>query len=96
MNPEKRGHLTVEAAEMLAIDALGWMAGDDDTLNRFLALTGLTTGDLRSAASEPGFLAGVLDYLASDEPLLLAYAEHAGIPPQRIAAAHFALSGGEI
>jgi hypothetical protein len=33
---------------------------------------------LRAAAAEPGFLAAVLDHLASDERLLLAFAAHAG------------------
>ena len=50
-------------------------------------------GDLRRAATEPGFAAGVLDYICSDEPTLLALAEHAKLPPEQIAGAQMLLSG---
>ena len=55
--------------------------------------TGPYLGDLRRAATEPGFAAGVLDYICSDEPTLLALAEHAKLPPEQIAAAQMLLSG---
>ncbi len=92
---EKRGLFTSEAAELLAIDALGWLANDGEALERFLSLTGVHPGMLRQAAADPAFLGGVLDYLASDERLLVAYAEQAGIPPMRVAAARHALNGEE-
>jgi hypothetical protein len=38
--------------------------------HRFLALSGLGLGNLRAAAEEPGFLAALLDHLASDEACL--------------------------
>lgn len=92
---EKQGHSSSEAAELLAIDALGFLAGEPEALSRFLALTGIDPAMLRTAAADPGFLAGVLDYFLSDEPLLLAYAAHAGIPATRIAATRRALGGEE-
>ena len=36
-----------------------------------MALTGIEPRMLRSAASDPGFLSGVVDYLLSDERLLV-------------------------
>ena len=48
---------------------------------------------IRAAASDPAFLAGVLDHVASDEPLLLAVAEHAGVKPEAVMRARAALSG---
>ncbi len=95
MIAEKRGPFSPETAEMLAIEALGWIAADEETLSRFVALTGLDLGDLRGSASEPGFLAGILDYLAGDEPLLLAFAQYADIRPERVMAARYALSGND-
>ena len=41
---------------------------------RFLAVTGLGPHNLRQAASDPAFLASVLDYVAADEGLLVAFA----------------------
>ena len=92
---EKRVHLTPEAAELLAVDALSFLAGEPEALGRFLALTGIGPGMLRAAAGDPGFLTGVLDYFLSDEPLLVAYARHARIPETEVAAARRALGGNE-
>ena len=61
-------------------------------LDRFLALSGIGLENLRAAAAEPGFLAAILDHLASDETLLLAFAEHAGQDPEAIAKARDILS----
>jgi hypothetical protein len=80
-------------AEALAVEALGFLARDDERLGRFLAITGLGPENLRAAASSPGFLAGVLAHMAEDEALLLAFAADAGIRPERIAAAHARLAG---
>jgi hypothetical protein len=84
-----------EAAAALAIAALGYLAGDQAHLGRFLALTGIGPGDIRNAARAPSFLAGVLDYVAGDEALLRAIAAHAGVAPEEIDRARQALSGPE-
>jgi hypothetical protein len=76
--------LTRLDAEALALSALEFLASDGERIGRFLALSGLDPGSLRKAAAEPGFLPGVLDHLAGDEALLLAFAEEAGIAPERI------------
>jgi hypothetical protein len=82
-----------EGAEKVAIDALGFLAGDPERLARFLALSGLGPHNLRQAATAPGFLAAVLDYLAADEPLLLAFAAARGIAPALVTGARDKLSG---
>ena len=66
--------LTKEAAEGLAIQALTFLAGEPERLGRFLAATGIGPTEIRAAAGEPGFLAGVLDYLAADDRLIAAFA----------------------
>jgi len=82
-----------EAAELMAIRALGFLARDPTRLEPFLSLTGLDPGRLRQAAAEPGFLAGVLDHVAQDEKLLLDFAADCGIDPAQIARARATLSG---
>ena len=81
-----------EGAQTVAIDALGFLAGDPERLSRFLALSGLGPHNLRQAATSPGFLAAVLDYLAADEPLLLAFAAAQGIDPAAVVRARDKLS----
>ncbi len=86
--------LTQEAAEGLAIQALTFIAGEPERLGRFLAVTGIGPAEIRVAAREPGFLAGVLEHLAGDERLLTAFATDAGVDPADIGKALATLSGG--
>jgi len=88
----KRDSPDREAAESLAIQALAYLAGEPERLGRFLALSGLGPEQVRRAAAEPGFLAGVLEYLSSDESLLLGFADHARVAPAQISRAQAALS----
>jgi hypothetical protein len=83
-----------ESAETLAIEALGFVAGEPESLAHFLAASGIGPATLRRAAADPAFLAGVLDFLLANEPLLVAFAGRAGIPPERIGEARRALSSG--
>jgi hypothetical protein len=86
--PAERQH----AAEQLAIAALGFIAGEPERLERFLTLTGIALDSIRAAAREPNFLLGVLDYVAGDEALLLAFAQHAEIEPEEVAGARDVLA----
>jgi hypothetical protein len=78
---------------MLAIQALAFIAEDADRLDGFLALTGLERERIREAAREPSFLAGVLEHMLSNEDLLIAFSQSAGIDPAEIARASSALGG---
>jgi hypothetical protein len=82
------------AAIELAIAALSFLAGETERLERFLALTGLGPQSLRAAAREPSFLLGVLDHVAGDETLLLAFANENGIDPEDVGRARDALARG--
>jgi hypothetical protein len=86
--------LTRDQAEALAIQALTFIAGDSERLGRFLAVTGIGPAEIRSAASEPGFLAGVLEYMASDDRLIGAFAGETGVDPTNVDKARIALTGG--
>ncbi len=83
-----------EAAEALALQAFTYIAGDGERLGRFLAATGLGPAEIRRATTEPGFLLGVLDYLAGDEALLTGFAQEAGFDPFDVGKARLVLSGG--
>ena len=83
-----------EAAEMLAVQALTFIAEDHERMSGFLAATGLEPGQIRVAAQEQGFFAGVLEHMLADESLLVAFADSAGIDPAEIARARAALGRG--
>ena len=85
---------TREQAEELAIQALTFIAGDPERLGRFLAITGIGPGEIRLAAREPGFLVGVLDYMASDDRLISAFAAENSLDPADLDRSRIALAGG--
>ena len=79
--------ITTESAEILALEALGWLAGQDQALDRFLAVTGIDPASLRAAAENPGLGLAVLEFLLSNEELLLAFCEAAGTTSRAVHAA---------
>lgn len=83
--------VSFETAEILAIQALAFLASDGERLGRFLELTGLGPDDIRAAASEPHFLAAVLDHIAGYEPLLRDFVAETNVDPLSIAPARAAL-----
>jgi hypothetical protein len=56
-----------DGAETLAIQGLAFLAADMERLELFLSLTGLDPRNLRAAAAEPRFLAGVLEHISGNE-----------------------------
>jgi hypothetical protein len=67
-----------ESAELLAIQALGWLAGNDDLLPVFLGATGASVGDLARGAGDLSFLASVLDFLMTDDAWVIAFCDATG------------------
>jgi hypothetical protein len=90
---EPGGEQRRAAAEELAIAALGFIAAEPERLGRFLAITGIGPDSIRDAAREPRFLAGVLDHVAADETLLLAFAEQYEVDPDTLMRARELLAG---
>ena len=83
--------LAPATAEVIAIDALAFIAADDDMLSRFVTLTGLDPSTVRSELQKPAFLHGGMHFLVEDERLLVAFAASAGLKPEQVAAAAQAL-----
>ena len=81
-----------EVAEIVAVQALSFIAGDPERLGAFLAESGLGPETLRSAAADPQFLAHVLDFVMRDDATVKAFAAASQLHPTNIAAAHQALT----
>lgn len=82
-------------AQDTAVAALSWLAEDSERLQRFLAVSGLGPQNLRSTAANPGFFLAILDYLSSDESLLIAFAAHMNFAPETVMQARQRLSARE-
>ena len=64
-----------DAAETIAIQALGFLASDPKSLNGLMATSGIDPQSLKSTGLDADTLVGVLDYLLQDEDRTLAFCE---------------------
>jgi hypothetical protein len=78
---------TREVAEIVAVQALSFLAGEPERLGKFLAETGIGPETLRTAASDPNFLIHVLDFILRDDETVKAFAKAAQLHPTNIMAA---------
>ena len=86
---------TLADAEAIAVSGLVFVANDPVLLPRFLAITGIDASAVRDAAREPGFLAGVLQFILAHEPTLLSFCEQDGISPPAVMTASKLLPTGD-
>ena len=83
-----------EAAETLALQALGWLSGQQDLLDMFMGATGAGQDDLRLRAQDPDFLASVLDFLMMDDVWVMEFCSRHGHSNEAPMKARAALPGG--
>jgi hypothetical protein len=84
-----------QAAEIVGIQALSFLAGEPARLGRFLAETGLGPENLRAAAKSPDFLLAVIDFLLKDAAMVEEFAAASELPLETITAARIALGGSD-
>lgn len=87
--------LTRETAETVALQALGWLAGNEELMPVFLGSTGASVDDVKRQAGDPAFLGSVLDFIMMDDNWVIDCAASAAMPPERIMQARQSLPGGE-
>ncbi len=63
---------------------LATLAETPESLERFLALSGVNGAGLRAAVADPAFLIGVIDYALADEALLCLVATKAAMTPEAL------------
>ena len=68
-----------DSAEILAIRVLGWLIAQPDQLGAFLNQSGVDTGQIAAMASEPTFLAAVLDFLLEADARVIAFCDDQGL-----------------
>ncbi len=70
-----RAKMTPESAETIALQALVHLTQSPDDLGRFLASSGLGPTELKARAHEPELLSAVLDFMLTNEALLVTFCE---------------------
>lgn len=87
---------SAEEAEIIALNALGFLASEPERLQRFMDLAGMPVEAIRANAADTAFLGGVLDYILSDQTLLLMFAEEHGLKPEHIVRIRRKLPGASL
>lgn len=84
-----------EQAEVIALQGLAWLAGNDDLCPVFLGASGGSVDDLRERATDPDFLAAVLDFITMDDAWVVAFCDTIGIGYDQPLRARYGLPGAE-
>ena len=84
------------AAEIIALQALTYIASDDKALHGLLASTGVDLDALKSAGNDPAILVGVLDFMLQNEPRMLEFCAAQELEPTQPRRAWSVLTGQDL
>ena len=79
--PLKTPQLTLKELADLSLD---YLAQNPEQLAEFMVHSGISPADLRKLIGTDGFAHGLVDYVVSNEPLLLAVAADAKVSPETV------------
>lgn len=87
--------MTPEAAEIVALKVLTWLAGHSDLGPAFMGASGVSAEDMAHGAKDPVFLASVLEFVTQDDRWVMEFCDLHDIPYDDPLRARFALPGAE-
>ena len=83
-----------ESAQIVALQALSWIATQDEVFLSFLNATGASASDLGAQAADADFQGAILDFLLGDDAWVIAFCDALGLRYSEPLAARLALPGG--
>ena len=84
-----------EAAETIGVQAMGWLAGNDELLPVFLGSTGASEADFRAGLTDAAFQGSVLEFLLMDDRWVVSFCDDVGLAYGVPVQARAMLPGGE-
>lgn len=87
---------SAQQAEVIAIQALGWLSEQDDLLMTFLGATGSGLDDVRDRAGDPEFLASVMDFILMNDDWIRGFCDERSLPYDAIQHIRMVLPGGAL
>ncbi len=81
-------------AETIGLQAVAWLAAQDELLPVFLGATGASEADFRVGLEDPDFQGSVLDFILMDDAWVSAFCAAQGLGPEVPMQARQALPGG--
>ena len=85
-----------EKSEIIALQALTFIAGQEKILSWMLSETGIDAGTLAQSAQNPEILAGVLDFLLMHEDILIDFCTNEKLDPTSMIRARQFLPGAPV
>ena len=83
-----------ESAELVGLQAVAWLATNDELLRVFLGATGASEQDFREALEDPVFQGGVLDFILMDDAWITGFCDSQGLDYETPRMARAMLPGG--
>ena len=90
---EQPNQISTKSAAFIAVKSLAYISQSPEEITKFITLTGIEPTDIIRLKENLKFLGGVLDFITSDESLLLAFCSSEDIPPEGVEAARQKLLG---
>ena len=88
-----RGRTTLDEAEIIALNALAFLAESPNGLEQLSQQSGLDPVAIRKRANEREFLVAILDFLMANEALLVDFCQTTQTEPEAVQMANHVLSG---
>lgn len=87
--------MSPEHAQVIALQALGWLVENDELCPIFLGSTGGAIEDLRTQAADPAFQSSVLEFLTMDDAWVIAFCDAHDLKYDAPLRARYAMPGAE-
>ena len=88
--------MSADAAQAVALQALGWIAASDDMMPVFLGSTGASLDDVRAQAGDAAFLGSVLDFVMMDDAWVVGFCDAQDLSYEVPMRARASLPGGDL
>ncbi|CUH82454.1 DUF3572 domain-containing protein [Tropicibacter naphthalenivorans] len=83
-----------DQAEMIGLQAVAWLAGNDELFPVFMGSTGASEADFRANLEDPDFQGSVLDFLMMDDAWVVSFCDAMNLKYDILMQARAALPGG--
>ena len=87
--------MSPERAETIALQALGWLAANDELCPTFLVESGASLPDMLDRSSDTQFLGSVLEFRTMNDYWIIIFCDSAGLSYDMPLRARYALPGAE-
>nr|WP_194094330.1 DUF3572 domain-containing protein [Marivivens aquimaris] len=84
-----------EQGETIALQALAWLASNEELMPIFMGSTGVSVDDVKNQAGQPEFLLSVLEFITMDDKWIVECCDALNVPYTTLMEARAALPGGQ-